>query len=109
MPLAVAYMVIRFVLSLVAVLVRGDVSKDVELLLLRPRRRPADTSADAPACPARAVRTHRRSVSRLTPTPLATDAYVRAGSDRYNATASALNSGEYTLMPTKDSLIYRST
>ena len=35
MPLAVTYMVIRFVLSLVAVLVRGDVSKDVELLVLR--------------------------------------------------------------------------
>ncbi|MCW2945336.1 MAG: hypothetical protein JWR24_2053, partial [Actinoallomurus sp.] len=32
MRLAVVYMIIRFVLSVVAVLVRGDVSKDVELL-----------------------------------------------------------------------------
>jgi putative transposase len=35
MPLTVAYMIIRFVLSLVPVLVRGDVSKDAELLVLR--------------------------------------------------------------------------
>jgi putative transposase len=35
MPLALAYMIIRFALSVAAVLVRGDVSKDVELLVLR--------------------------------------------------------------------------
>ncbi len=35
MPFTLAYMIIRFVLSLVAMLVRGDVSKDVELLVLR--------------------------------------------------------------------------
>lgn len=35
MPLALAYMFVRFVLALVAVLVRGDVSKEAELLVLR--------------------------------------------------------------------------
>lgn len=35
MPLALAYMIVRFVLALVAVLVRGDVSKEAELLVLR--------------------------------------------------------------------------
>jgi len=35
MPFTLAYMIIRSVLSLVAMLVRGDVSKDVELLVLR--------------------------------------------------------------------------
>ncbi|GAA2881379.1 hypothetical protein GCM10010517_44280 [Streptosporangium fragile] len=34
----------------------------------------------------------------------ATDAYVRAGSDRYNATASALNSGGYDFIATWNSL-----
>ena len=47
-----------------------------------------------PAVPAAwAWRTHNRSVSRLMPRSRATDVIVRAGSDRYNATASALNSG----------------
>jgi hypothetical protein len=35
MPFTVASMIIRFVLSLVAVLICGDVSKEVELLVLR--------------------------------------------------------------------------
>ena len=35
MPLALIYMIVRFVLALVAVLVRGDVSKEAELLVLR--------------------------------------------------------------------------
>jgi putative transposase len=34
-PFTLAYAIIRFILSLVVVLVRGDVSKDVELLVLR--------------------------------------------------------------------------
>jgi hypothetical protein len=34
-PFALAYAIIRFIVSLVVVLVRGDVSKDVELLVLR--------------------------------------------------------------------------
>jgi putative transposase len=35
-PFALAYAIIRFIVSLVVVLVLGDVSKDVELLVLRP-------------------------------------------------------------------------
>jgi putative transposase len=35
MPLALAYMIVRFVLAVVAVLVRRDVSKEAELLVLR--------------------------------------------------------------------------
>lgn len=35
MLFALVYVIIRFALSMVAVLVRGDVSKDVELLVLR--------------------------------------------------------------------------
>lgn len=35
MPLALAYMIVRFVLALVAVLVRSDVSNEAELLVLR--------------------------------------------------------------------------
>jgi putative transposase len=35
MPLALAYTIVRFVLALVAVLVRDDVSKEAELLVLR--------------------------------------------------------------------------
>ena len=34
-PLTLAYMIARFVLEVAAVLVRRDVSKDVELLVLR--------------------------------------------------------------------------
>jgi putative transposase len=91
MPLTVAYMIIRLVLSLVAVLVRGDVSKDVELLVLRhenavlrrqvsrPRYEPADRlwfvalsrlvprrlwPAVFPVTPATILRWHRRLVAR---------------------------------------------
>jgi putative transposase len=91
MPLPVAYMIIRFVLSLVAVLVRGDVSKDAELLVLRhenavlhrqiarPRYEPADRlwfaalsrlvprrlwPAVFPVTPATILRWHRRLVAR---------------------------------------------
>lgn len=35
MPLALAYMIVKFVLPLVAMLVHGDVSKEAELLVLR--------------------------------------------------------------------------
>src|SRR3954471_5944557 len=35
MPFALAYMIVRFVLALVSVLVRGDASKEAELLVLR--------------------------------------------------------------------------
>lgn len=35
MPLTLAYMIIRFVLAAVVMLVRGDGSKDAELLVLR--------------------------------------------------------------------------
>ncbi|MCW2884793.1 MAG: Integrase, catalytic subunit [Streptosporangiaceae bacterium] len=35
MPLTLAYLIIRFVVAAVVVLVRGDVSKDAELLVLR--------------------------------------------------------------------------
>jgi transposase len=91
MPLALAYMIIRFVLSVVAVLVRGDVSKDIELLVLRhenavlrrqvprPRYESADRiwfaalsrhlprrlwSAVFPVTPATILRWHRRLVAR---------------------------------------------
>ena len=91
MPLTAAYMIIRFVLSLVAVLVRGDVSKDAELLVLRhenavlhrqiarPRYEPADRlwfaalsrlvprrfwPAVFPVTPATILRWHRRLVAR---------------------------------------------
>src|ERR1700716_3051036 len=91
MPLTVGYMIIKFVLSLVAVLVRRDVSKDVELLVLRhenavlrrqiarPRYEPADRlwfsalprllprrlwPAVFPVTPATILRWHRRLVAR---------------------------------------------
>ena len=91
MPLTVGYMIIRFVLWLVAVLVRRDVSKDVELLVLRhenavlrrqiarPRYEPADRlwfsalsrllprrlwPAVFPVTPATILRWHRRLVAR---------------------------------------------
>jgi putative transposase len=91
MPLTVAYMIIRFVLSLVAVLVPGDVSKDAELPVLRhenavlrrqiarPRYEPADRlwfaalsrlvprrlwPAVFPVTPATILRWHRRLVAR---------------------------------------------
>jgi hypothetical protein len=58
------------------------------------------------ACPApgraacSASRTQTRNVSWLTPKSLATDAYVPPAVARYNATASARNSGEYSTSPT---------
>jgi transposase len=91
MPLGLAYMVIRFVLSVVAVLIRGDVSNDVELLVLRhenavlcrqvprPRCKPAGRfwfaalsrlvprrlwPAVFPVTPATILRWHRRLVAR---------------------------------------------
>jgi putative transposase len=91
MPLVLAYMVVRFVLALVAVFVRGDVSKDAELLVLRhenavlrrqvssPRYEAADRiwfaalsrlvprrlwSAVFPVTPATILRWHRRLVAR---------------------------------------------
>ena len=48
MPLTLAYMIIRSVLSLVAMLVRGDVSKDVELLVLRHENRAAPPGPGSP-------------------------------------------------------------
>jgi putative transposase len=91
MPLALAYMIVRFVLALVAVLVRGGVSKEAELLVLRhenavlrrqlprPRYEPADRiwfaalsrlvsrrrwPAMFPVTPATILRWHRRLVAR---------------------------------------------
>ena len=91
MPLALAYMIVRFVLALVAVLVRGDVSKEAELLVLRHenavlrrqvsrlRYEPADRiwfaalsrllprrlwPAVFPVAPATILRWHRRMVTR---------------------------------------------
>ena len=91
MPLALAYMFVRFVLALVAVLVRGDVSKEAELLVLRHenavlrrqvsrlRYEPADRiwfaalsrllprrlwPAVFPVAPATILRWHRRMVTR---------------------------------------------
>jgi hypothetical protein len=91
MPFTLAYVIIRFVFSLVAVLVRGEMSKDVELLVLRhenavlrrqiprPRYEPADRlwfaalsrlvprrrwSAVFPVTPATILRWHRRLVAR---------------------------------------------
>lgn len=90
MPHALAYMIVRFVLALVAVLVRGDVSKEAELLVLRhenavlrrqvssPRYEPADRiwfaalsrlvprrlwPAVFPVTPATILRWHRRLVA----------------------------------------------
>jgi hypothetical protein len=53
------------------------------------------------ACPV--SRTQVRSVSWLTPRPLATDAYVPSGLAWYSATASARNSGEYFDVPNGNS------
>ena len=46
---------------------------------------------------------HRRSVSRRMPRSRATWAIVRSGSEWYKATASTLNSGEYTFITISDS------
>jgi putative transposase len=91
MPIALAYMIVRFVIALVAVLVRGDVSKEAELLVLRhenavlrrqvsrPRYEPADRiwfaalsslvpchrwPAVFPVTPATILRWHRCLVAR---------------------------------------------
>ncbi|WP_308209224.1 helix-turn-helix domain-containing protein [Actinoallomurus purpureus] len=91
MPLALAYKIVRFMLAVVAVLVRRDVSKEAELLVLRhenavlrrqvprPRFEPADRIWFAalsrlvprrrwptvfPVTPATILRWHRRLVAR---------------------------------------------
>ncbi|MBS9376415.1 hypothetical protein GON09_005436 [Rhodococcus sp. B50] len=46
----------------------------------------------------RSARTQLRRVSRLTPRSLPMPSKVWLGSDRYNATASALNSAEYAFL-----------